>query len=56
MRIATCGRLPFAQCGYDLLISARSRNVLASSLASPWITATKFGCDINALFDNVRIL
>lgn len=30
VRIAACG---FAQCGYDLLISALSRNVLASSLA-----------------------
>ncbi len=40
-------------CGYDFLISTLSKNVLVSSLTRWWITATKFGCDINALFDNV---
>lgn len=43
-------------CGFDFLISLLSKNVLASSLARRWITATKFGCDINALFDNVCTL
>lgn len=43
-------------CGYDFLISVQGKNVLISSLAWRWITATKFGCDINALFDNVCTL
>lgn len=43
-------------CTYDFLISALSKNVLASSFRQRWITPTKFGCDINALFDNVCTL
>lgn len=41
---------------YDLLISERGKHVLASSQASSWISATTFGCKINASFDNVCIL
>lgn len=41
---------------YDLSIPERGRHVLVSSRASAWISATKFGCKINASFDNVCIL
>ena len=43
-------------CGYDFLKSALRKNVLVSSLTRRWITATKFGRDINALFENVCTL
>lgn len=41
---------------YDLSIPERGRHVLVSSQASAWISATTFGCKINASFDNVCIL
>lgn len=41
---------------YDLSISERGEHVLVSSQASSWISATTFGCKINASFDNVCIL
>lgn len=59
VRIATGGRFPLASSTlivFHFLISVRSGNVLVISLARRWITATKFGCHINALFKNVCTL
>lgn len=39
-----------------LSLSEQGKHVLVFPQASAWISATKFGCKINASFDNVRIL
>lgn len=58
MRIASRGRLPPARSALIALpyFFNRRRNVLVAAVARRWITATTFGCDINALFENVRTL
>lgn len=40
----------------NVLLPEQGKHVLVSSQASAWISATKFGCKINASFDNVCML
>ena len=43
-------------CGLIFVISAPRKNDLVSSQTQLWITASEFGSDINAFFENVRLL